>query len=147
MDKIRRYAIHPNRRKTMIGLDPGLGRPTHSTQENAMRTHRRRSIRNVQQKPQTRYGEQNTVKKSDKRSHRRQVIDALDLVWLNAQFPGGSWDSAETPRLRVDVVQELSPIPKERRGTMKRELWEQGLVYCLGFVFVCAALPFLRYMS
>ena len=131
----------------MIGLDPGFGRPTHPKQENAMRTHRLRDARTVQEKPQTRYGEQKTVKKNHKRSHQRQVIDALDLVWLNAQFPGGSWDSAENPHLRVDVVQELSPISKERRGTMKRELWEQGLVYCLGFVFVCAALPFLHYVG
>lgn len=146
MDTIRRHANHPTRRKDMIQSIAGIGRPTHPTQENAMRTHQNID-RSMQEKPQTQRGANTTVKKSDKRSHQRQVIEALDLVWLNAQFPAGSWDTAESPQLRVDIVQGLTPTSKERRGPMKRELLEQGLVYCLGFVFVCAALPFLRYMS
>ena len=112
-----------------------------------MRTHDRNNALNHKQEHRPIRGEHANMQQHRKDSQQRQVLAALDLIWLNAQFPGSSWDIAQKSHVGLDTVREFSPVSKERRGTMKRELLEQGLVYCLGFVFVCAALPFLRYMS
>lgn len=70
---------------------------------------------------------------------------ALDLAWLYSQHPERTdKGSAGQPTKRVDKVQPISPY-KGRKHIVKRELIEQGLIYGLGFVFVVAALPLLRY--
>jgi hypothetical protein len=131
----RPYNPTPRQRRYMQKSTQGFDGPTHPQQENAMKTQHRfidaiksatgkwgiprtphRTYSALMKETVLKTNETRNNMQTDKRSHRRQVIDAFDLVWRNAQFPHGIWDNTENSNERVDMVQHLSPFNKEGRG-------------------------------